>query len=420
MVQEVCRHGARSPTTFMPWDNLLIWPYGPGELTPEGIRQHYLLGTALRQKYINELKFLSPNYNQSEIYVFSSDRNRTIISAFSQMQGLYPPGTGFQLRSQAMETIAQPPINVKNLQKTISQLSLNPLPYLTQVIPIHNDEIIRELALNPSSSCNYYDYLASYKMTLPELQNIYNKYPDVIDDIQKCLVVSKSKAQSLARKVSDSVIANNFINNPLPCNFSMSFITKVQQLAEEVKNYNFFEPDFLARLAGSAIMQKIANNFYMKITMNYTKKFILYSGHDTTLSFMLAFMGYTMTGLPPYASTLIFELHEDKMEYYVTLKYNNKDLKIKGCGSVNCSWDEFLRFVEIRSIPDIENACLINTSQVLQRSLRVALDDVFHLPGDNGGSLKWYFWISVSLYLVLLLMLILLCKRKFLVENLGE
>ena len=198
-VVEICRHGARAPTTFMPWDNYNTWPQGPGELIPEGMRQHYLLGAELRNRYIIQEQLLVPDYFQPNIYVFSSDYNRTIMSAQSQIQGLFPYGTGPVLRNNISATNSIPPINVTSEENIISQLGLNALPNLTQVIPIHSDDSVRQYALNPSSACNYYNDLADYKMTLPELQEIYNEYEDVITTISQVMSISIPQAQKLSR-----------------------------------------------------------------------------------------------------------------------------------------------------------------------------------------------------------------------------
>ena len=101
-VIELCRHGARSPIHFQPWDNSTVWPEGKGQLTPAGMRQHFLIGHELRNRYIINTPLLSANFTQQEISIFSSDVNRTLQSAVSQMQGLYPPGTGPNLRDTNM------------------------------------------------------------------------------------------------------------------------------------------------------------------------------------------------------------------------------------------------------------------------------------------------------------------------------
>jgi hypothetical protein len=86
-VQELFRHGARYPIYNAP-DNLDI-RQDFGELTPVGMRQHFILGQALRKRYIQTLSFLSPTYNHTQIYIRSSDVNRTLMSAQSQLLGLY-------------------------------------------------------------------------------------------------------------------------------------------------------------------------------------------------------------------------------------------------------------------------------------------------------------------------------------------
>lgn len=47
------------------------------------------MGKWIRSVYIDELEFLSSEYDSKETYIQSTDRNRTIDSARSQVSGLY-------------------------------------------------------------------------------------------------------------------------------------------------------------------------------------------------------------------------------------------------------------------------------------------------------------------------------------------
>lgn len=407
-VVEVCRHGARSPTTFMPWDNDVIWPQGPGELIPEGMRQHYLLGAELRQRYIIDQALIVPEYYQPQIYVFSSDYNRTLMSAESQIQGLFPNGTGPLLRSLAMETAAKPPINVTEEAGLIQELGLSALPNLTQIIPIHTDSTIRQFALNPSSACSFYNDLADYKMTLPAVAEIYAKYNDVITAYMNVLGVNQTTAQNMARKISDSLISNVFIGNNLPAGISESVYERGQLLADELKSFQYFEPDLLARLAGTSLMSQVLVDLQNTIGKNTTVRFFLYSAHDTTVSFTLAFLQLNFTLLPPFASTLFFELNEYNNNYFVTLKYNDVYQLIPTCGAINCSIYDFERYVQLRIIPEIETVCGYSIEGVAWGNAELALKADFKLPGHNDNEdLKWYFWVATVSYSVLVFGLII-------------
>ena len=89
-VLEHFRHGARGAYKlfdYKNWKDLLKenWK-GPGELTSLGMRQHYLLGKSVRNKYKN---FIDYEFNPNEIYIISTNVNRTLMSAYSNVLGMY-------------------------------------------------------------------------------------------------------------------------------------------------------------------------------------------------------------------------------------------------------------------------------------------------------------------------------------------
>lgn len=89
---KIFRHGERTPVLSYPTDPhhcVEDWPVGWGELTNIGKMQLYRLGEWLGQKYTGHL--LNATYLENEIYVQSSDQDRSIQSAYCLLAGLYPP-----------------------------------------------------------------------------------------------------------------------------------------------------------------------------------------------------------------------------------------------------------------------------------------------------------------------------------------
>ena len=79
------RHGARAPYLGVT-NGLDVYKekwLKNGELSDIGKRQLYLLGVKVRKRYIEKYNLLSENYNPQEIYIKSTDSNRTIISTYS-------------------------------------------------------------------------------------------------------------------------------------------------------------------------------------------------------------------------------------------------------------------------------------------------------------------------------------------------
>ena len=70
------RHGARGPYVEK-FDVNKTWTGKFKELTPVGARMHYLLGDAIRKRYV-DTGFMNTSYRWDEMEVYSSYVNRTL------------------------------------------------------------------------------------------------------------------------------------------------------------------------------------------------------------------------------------------------------------------------------------------------------------------------------------------------------
>ena len=85
----IFRHGVRAPMDkeFENDTDLLGGKWNQkAELTSTGRKQHYNIGLKNKKRYSN---FINNTYDPKEIIVFSTNTNRTISSAQSQLLGLF-------------------------------------------------------------------------------------------------------------------------------------------------------------------------------------------------------------------------------------------------------------------------------------------------------------------------------------------
>ena len=150
-VNEIFRHGARAPEVNISIFNNLTqntnkfesnFPRGKGQLTATGMLQQYIIGKNIKHKYIDNINLISGIYNETEIYVQSTQVDRTLESAKSQILGifsftpsqLFGDNTNFNFH----EIIGEERENILeelNLEETVDNFSM---------IPIHTSHVNKE------------------------------------------------------------------------------------------------------------------------------------------------------------------------------------------------------------------------------------------------------------------------------------
>jgi len=104
-VAEVIRHGARTP--LLKGDDYQF-EHDTQTLTAAGSKQLFQLGHRLNRKYIKQNeedidKLLGSEFVPNEVFIICSTYERTILSAQSQMLGMYPSNKSRQLYQKFMK-----------------------------------------------------------------------------------------------------------------------------------------------------------------------------------------------------------------------------------------------------------------------------------------------------------------------------
>uniref|UniRef100_A0A1I7RYK8 acid phosphatase n=1 Tax=Bursaphelenchus xylophilus TaxID=6326 RepID=A0A1I7RYK8_BURXY len=126
----VWRHGDRMPDRDMPKFGVK-WPLPTGEMSVLGMEQQFKLGEKLRTRYVETEKLISPYFNSEEIYVRSTDKNRTLQSASITMMGMYGP----------------------NVRKGTDVPDYSPWPAGFVAIPVHTVEYSTDYVANVNRKC---------------------------------------------------------------------------------------------------------------------------------------------------------------------------------------------------------------------------------------------------------------------------
>ena len=334
----VFRHGDRSPLTFLPNDiyNSSSWPQGPGQLTQNGQEQLLRAGEFFKARYLDPLKDtylgIDPGYKSDQVYVRSTDKDRTIMSALCFLAGLFPPGEG--------DTGRPSPLNV-----------WQPVPVHT--IPSMHDNIvfnkncpnfgkIRRKAIEDNQ-----EFIAFMREHRAVAMKIFEVTGLELEDTTDLMKIAQ-----LIVKVFDTLKCELSAGLPLKEEFVSSGVYGLSKPIFEMMQRTNYGPHMLDTKKSLA-----CGRFFLELKDRVkataegdadAKKLVIYSAHDVSLASLLTCLGVYDSKLIPTATVVMLEVWErDGGEISVSLaRYNEGDgmleYTLPGCGEKGCTVEQFL------------------------------------------------------------------------------
>jgi len=387
-VIQLARHGARTPNSFEYLPNQ--YPEKAGELTALGTVQQYFLGQEIRKRYVEDLKFLSEEYNSSEVLIKSSWKNRTIRSAYAFTSGLYPQAEGTWLENPYADGFPlEQLLPLKNRQKTVTRQDIE---------RIKLNEEFAQATVNIISVENDLHFHAIKEKNCPTAEKIFKEikkssrnsdiesylklalYPRLVERVNKHIGFELLNLETMtlkkAKSVLDSLRCNSFhgLDHPDVDEPTLKILKKSRYSYV----YKLMLVDDLVRSISSSRLLKEFSEFIQAADSKKagTPKYIFYSAHDTNLEILMSvFLDEKHIdegehyNIIPFSSMMSLELHQEKESVegadgpefkdvkYIKILFNDEPQYIKLCADYKCSLDKFYKIVEHHVMPSLEEFC---------------------------------------------------------------
>uniref|UniRef100_A0A0R3RW06 Lysosomal acid phosphatase n=1 Tax=Elaeophora elaphi TaxID=1147741 RepID=A0A0R3RW06_9BILA len=292
------RHGDRTPISLLPNDTAndeQSWEIGLGELTTDGIWQAYQLGKFLRRRYDG---FLNETFQTSEVYVRSTDVNRTLMTATAVLQSLYPQT--YHRYDRLLSVWRPVPVHTLQAEKDKQLLQQDCAKVSEELQQVLKTEAVQELL---KSNDGFFRYIGEH-MNVDggnyDLDNIWLVY-----DPLKVITYHKDKHQ-FPKWVNETIW------------------NKISEMYH-LWGYYQYSTDLLKRLQGGELWKEIfarLNNL-MKERSVWKQKLYAYSAHDDTLAVLLSMFGLKVTTYPEYTALVLLETHQINNQFVLQLYYKN-------------------------------------------------------------------------------------------------
>jgi len=406
-VFEHTRHGARGPLNDEIFNQKWI---GSGELTNVGKRMHYLLGYHNKKKYE---KYYSKTFNPNEFLIYSTTLNRTIMSINSQLNGWFPYEYSEKINNnqikKAIPKYLESNLYIKNL---INKLNDDIIINNNQIFPIHtlND---KDEKYKSKIDCPKINILRkeNTKRLKKEIENFNNNFIEVFGkDISKFFKPKEKdyykkfmEINSFCDKFQTSYFDGRNLNLT---NINLIKLNEECDKSHEMRFLKINNHDKNSKIGiykSGNLMKTIIYYMEKRIKLNNNKiergspKFLIFSGHDSTLSemqdFLNAAFGKFKYNSPTFASNLFFEVvNVDNSKFVVNIIFNDKLI-------MNVDYKEFKEKVEKRIMSE---------------------KDIIHFCyGDSYFKIFSFFFIILDLVIIVVLIIIFV-KRRRNVKSINE
>ncbi|KAK3108045.1 hypothetical protein FSP39_000109 [Pinctada imbricata] len=386
------RHGDRSPTHTYPKDTFQedSWPQGWGQLTQKGMQHEYMLGQFLRDRYVKS-GFLNGTYIREKIRIRSTDKDRTLMSAYTVLAGLFP---------------------AHGTQRWNKNMTWQPIPVHT--IPLNDDHLIYTNSPCPAAD----KLLKQWKESSPWLKKLKEKYKDLVQYVSDNTGLPNTLDDILG--IVDTLFieydTGKFNNDTMPDWLKKDgTFWKMMSLRDVHASMGLPHVPQIAKLRAGTLVRHLAENMTAKVNTkdSPSQDLLIYSAHDSTVIALLSALKLYNYRQPPYCTTVLIELYAKPSGNFVKIfirngtdpeskEYNKlHTLKLKGC-SIECPLKKFVALQKSVIVKDIKKECHLD--RVTSNRDKPSADRVVGLAILSS--------VTLLLLIILTATCVILCKQR--------
>ena len=428
------RHGARGPYIAVNPKTHLdfigeVWN-SLGELTPLGLRMHYLLGVSTKKAYSS---FISEKYNPNELYIQSTNVNRTMISVYAFLKGLYDNNTSTDLTEKQIKRGKILNSNYSSdIEEKINKIGKKSIEGGVSEIPVHIiDRTKLEFGLYEAGNCPGITKYQKENQESERVKKIYEEIKKHTNDTFGNYVLKFMNTTDLnylfnktnIYYLSDTFFSNYFNGrkmkyiNDTGINMEEFFQNSFNVTFIDTYHYTFGIPSTdTVYITVSPMFRNILHYMDLRIKLDKENKadeiiadsprFVVMSGHDTSLApidiFMESEFGIDF-GMATYASSQTFELWKNGTtgKYSIHYLFNQK---LKGI----FDFDEFKIKVNNKTYAheQIKNICFPNETESL------SFIETINIYSNSFNQKNVLIFISISSIIFILIARIFYQKNK--------
>jgi hypothetical protein len=215
-----------------------------------------------------------------------------------------------------------------------------PDDHLTSAFPIHVEDRKHDYMLLGEKCCKRYNEVL-VGMFAKGLRMRHPMSPYMVRELEALDPDTDAYAQ--IRDVVDNIRSAEFHGIPHP--YTEKFSEDAVIYSDGIWNATLYSNLELTRVDASRFFKDVEEKMFDVLYNNSTLKLALYSAHDMTIATFLTALELWDGRLPPYASSVRFELSVEDTIHYVRVLYNDKDLRLPSCPTHPCKYHEFRRYL---------------------------------------------------------------------------